>query len=73
MDLAGHRLPRQAGRLPRPRGFWTPLLDAVRGLGTAGFAGDALAELVVGATLDQALAALESRLVPVDPGLRAGT
>lgn len=55
-------------------GFWTPLLDAVRGLEAAGFlGGSALADLVVVPTLDEALTALEARLVPVDPGLRPGT
>ncbi|MFN8196027.1 MAG: TIGR00730 family Rossman fold protein [Nocardioidaceae bacterium] len=55
-------------------GFWTPLLDALRGIGTAGFLADpSLDDLVVATTLDDALSALEQRLAPVDPGLRPGT
>jgi uncharacterized protein (TIGR00730 family) len=55
-------------------GFWTPLLDAVRRIGQAGFLADpGLEDLVVAGTLDEALAGLEARLAPVDPGLRPGT
>lgn len=55
-------------------GFWAPLLDAVRGLGRAGFLADPeLEDLVVAATLDDAISGLEARLSPLDPGLRPGT
>jgi uncharacterized protein (TIGR00730 family) len=55
-------------------GFWTPLLAAIRGLADAGFLEPAaLDDLVVAATLDGALAGLESRLAPRDSGLRPGT
>jgi uncharacterized protein (TIGR00730 family) len=55
-------------------GFWTPLLEAIRGLGAAGFLADPeLADVVVAPTLDEALQALEAQLADVDPGLRPGT
>ena len=55
-------------------GFWQPLLAALDGLVGAGFVGRAaLEDLVVEPTLDAALAALERRLAPSDPGLRPGT
>lgn len=55
-------------------GFWTPLLDAIRGLGSAGFLADPeLADVVVAPTLDEALGGLEAQLALVDPGLRPGT
>ena len=55
-------------------GFWGPLLGAIHGLADAEFMKpSALQDLVVAQTLDDALAALAERLVPVDPGLRPGT
>ncbi|WP_245634350.1 TIGR00730 family Rossman fold protein [Janibacter corallicola] len=59
---------RQIGLLDKPvgfldaDGFWTPLLDALRGLGEQGFVSSAsLAEIVVASDLDTALAGLEAR------------
>lgn len=55
-------------------GFWTPLLDAVRGLVDAGFIAPAvLDDLVVATTLDDALAGITARLPDSDSGLRSGT
>lgn len=59
---------RQIGLLDKPAGFldvdgfWTPLLDALRGIGDTGFLSRAsLADVVVEPDLASALAALESR------------
>lgn len=59
---------RQIGLLDKPvgfldaDGFWTPLLDSLRGITDAGFMSAAsLAEIVVEADLDSALASLEAR------------
>lgn len=59
---------RQIGLLDKPvgfldaDGFWTPLLDALRGISEAGFlSGASLEEVVVAPDLDSALAGLESR------------
>lgn len=59
---------RQIGLLDKPvgfldaDGFWTPLLDSLRGLGEAGFMSQAsLDDVVVAADLDSALAGLEAR------------
>lgn len=59
---------RQIGLLDKPvgfldaDGFWTPLLDTLRGIADAGFMSAAsLAEIVVEADLDSALASLEAR------------
>ncbi|WEV77147.1 TIGR00730 family Rossman fold protein [Janibacter cremeus] len=59
---------RQIGLLDKPvgfldaDGFWTPLLDTLRGIADAGFMSAAsLAEIVVEADLDSALAGLEAR------------
>ncbi|WP_181955742.1 LOG family protein, partial [Raoultella terrigena] len=59
---------RQIGLLDKPvgfldaDGFWTPLLDALHGIADAGFMSEAsLAEIVVEADLDSALAGLEAR------------
>lgn len=59
---------RQIGLLDKPvgfldaDGFWTPLLDSLRGIADAGFmSGSSLAEIVVEADLDSALASLEAR------------
>lgn len=59
---------RQIGLLDKPvgfldaDGFWTPLLDSLRGIADAGFLSEAsLADVVVEADLDSALASLEAR------------
>lgn len=59
---------RQIGLLDKPvgfldaDGFWTPLLDSLRGIADAGFMSEAsLAEIVVEADLDSALAGLQAR------------
>ncbi len=59
---------RQIGLLDKPvgfldaGGFWTPLLDSLRGLGEAGFMSHAsLDDVVVAPDLDSALAGLEAR------------
>lgn len=59
---------RQIGLLDKPvgfldaDGFWTPLLDSLRGLGEAGFMSQAsLDDVVVAPDLDSALAGLEAR------------
>lgn len=59
---------RQIGLLDKPvgfldaDGFWTPLLDSLHGIADAGFMSAAsLAEIVVEADLDSALASLEAR------------
>ncbi|WP_338748985.1 TIGR00730 family Rossman fold protein [Janibacter alittae] len=59
---------RQIGLLDKPvgfldaDGFWTPLLDALRGIADAGFLSEAsLADVVVAADLESALAGLEAR------------
>lgn len=59
---------RQIGLLDKPvgfldaDGFWTPLLDSLRGIGEAGFMSQAsLDDVVVASDLDSALTALESR------------
>lgn len=59
---------RQIGLLDKPvgfldaGGFWTPLLDSLRGLGEAGFMSQAsLDDIVVAPDLDTALAGLEAR------------
>ena len=59
---------RQIGLLDKPvgfldaGGFWTPLLDSLRGLGEAGFMSQAsLDDVVVAPDLDGALAGLEAR------------
>lgn len=59
---------RQIGLLDKPvgfldaDGFWTPLLDSLRGLGEAGFMSQAsLDDVVVAPDLDSALAGLETR------------
>ncbi len=59
---------RQIGLLDKPvgfldaDGFWTPLLDTLRGIADAGFMSAAsLTEIVVEADLDSALASLEAR------------
>ena len=55
-------------------GFWTPLLDAVRGFVDAGFvAPGVLDDLVVAPTLDAALDGLTARLPTTDRGLQPGT
>lgn len=56
------------------KGFWTPLLSTLRGIAEAGFLDHAVFDdLVVAPTLEEALAGLESRLAPADPGLLPGT
>ena len=59
---------RQIGLLDKPvgfldaDGFWTPLLDALRGISEAGFMSQAsLDDVVVAPDLDSALAGLEAR------------
>lgn len=59
---------RQIGLLDKPvgfldaDGFWTPLLDSLRGISQAGFLSpDSLDDLVVASDLESALAGLESR------------
>lgn len=59
---------RQIGLLDKPvgfldaGGFWTPLLDSLRGIGEAGFMSQAsLDDVVVAPDLDSALAGLEAR------------
>ena len=59
---------RQIGLLDKPvgfldaDGFWTPLLDSLRGISQAGFMSQAsLDDIVVAPDLDSALAGLESR------------
>ena len=59
---------RQIGLLDKPvgfldaDGFWTPLLDALRGISEAGFLSQAsLDDVVVAPDLDSALAGLEAR------------
>ena len=59
---------RQIGLLDKPvgfldtDGFWTPLLDSLRGIADAGFLSEAsLADVVVEADLDSALTSLEAR------------
>ena len=59
---------RQIGLLDKPvgfldaDGFWTPLLDSLRGIADAGFMSEAsLREIVVEPDLDSALAAMNSR------------
>ena len=59
---------RQIGLLDKPvgfldaDGFWTPLLDALRGISRAGFLSqDSLEDIVVAPDLDAALAGLEAR------------
>ena len=72
---------RQIGLLDKPvgfldaDGFWSPLLEALRGLGEQGFVSTAsLAEIVVAGDLDTALGELDSRgtsarmLRPAAPG-----
>lgn len=55
-------------------GFWAPLLAAIGRLADAGFLSpDALSDLIVEPTLDDALAGLGRRLPRVDAGLRPGT
>lgn len=55
-------------------GFWSPLLGAMHGLAEAGFMDRAaLDDLVVAATLDEALTGLAGRLPASDRGLRPGT
>ena len=59
---------RQIGLLDKPvgfldaDGFWTPLLDSLRGIADAGFMSEAsLADVVVAPDLESALAGLEAR------------
>lgn len=55
-------------------GFWAPLLGAIDGLADAGFLRrEAIDDLVVAPTLDEALAGLGARLGALDRGLRPGT
>lgn len=55
-------------------GFWTPLLDTLRGIAAAGFLpAAALDDVVVGDDLDEALDGLAGRALSVDEHLRPGT
>jgi uncharacterized protein (TIGR00730 family) len=55
-------------------GFWTPLIEALRGIAAAGFlSADALDDVVVGEDLESALDGLSRRALPGEEHLRPGT
>jgi len=56
------------------KGFWRPLLDAVRGLADAGFIRQSVIDdAVVAPTIDEALDALAARCIVSGAGLRGGS